>query len=116
MNSLKDIASFRTMVTPAVVQFLFWVGSGLCMASWLLANVMSFLFVWRLWAMDWIGWFTALMMFATFFVMDLFGLLFAMLVVRLTCEGILVHFKTCEHVEDIRVKVSKGCRRSNGVL
>lgn len=116
MNSLKDIVSFRTMVTPAVVQFMFWLASGLNVAAWLLANVMSFLFVMRLWSMDWVGWFTALTMFATFFVMDLFGLLFALLVTRLTCEGILVHFKTCEHVEDIRIRVNKACRKTNGVV
>lgn len=76
MQNLKDVLSFRTMISPAVLQVLFWAGIGGCLyGSWVLLQLGN-------WA-----WWTALV--------------FGVLVTRVIFERAIIAFRSYDRLTEI---------------
>jgi hypothetical protein len=83
--NIKDFLSFRKMVTPLIIQVIFWIGVGLCVIAGLVEIVTG--------APSRLG--------------GLVTLLLGPILVRIWCELVIVAFRINETLTDIRKNTEK---------
>jgi membrane associated rhomboid family serine protease len=86
MIDLQELLSFRKMITPMIIQILFWVGAGICVLMGLISLGTSF---------------TRFGGASTFF-SGLVLIVVGPVLVRVYCELIIIFFRINESLEGIK--------------
>lgn len=81
--AIKDFFSFRRMLTPLIIQVLFWIGLGFCVIAGLIT------------------------LFTGHILMGLETLIFGPLLIRIACELVILFFRMNETLTDISNTLAK---------
>lgn len=80
-DAVKDFLSFKKMITPSVIQIIFWLGVGFCVLG---------------------GLYT---MFAADFLSGLVTLLVGPIVIRIYCEIMIIFFRMNQSLHEMNMKM-----------
>ena len=91
-QEMQDYLTFRRMVTPAIIQAIFWILVGLVVRSGVIGLAVS---IWTMFADSFVSGFLGL-------VLNIVWLVVLPVVIRIYCELVILFFRINETLTDIK--------------
>lgn len=89
---MEDFLKFRKMVTPAIIQVLFWIGVAVCVVAGIITMIYSF--------DSYVGG-------VGVFLSGLLIFILGPILVRISCELMIVFFQMNENLAEIKASLAK---------